>query len=123
MNFFRHFIYYQNPKQKSSITFLSIFSVIVIVIVPITAATLVTVISWAKVFTVFATAKFLTDIFNAVLYERTAIKLKFSIGNRRKFGLNIIIMNQFPVPVAVSKFHVVRDGIRKTLAFFGVFLA
>ena len=57
----------------------------------------------------------------AVFYKGAVIEFKLSFGDTVQLRLYGVIVDQFFVPVAVSQFHVVGDGIGKSLAFVGVF--
>ena len=65
--------------------------------------------------------KFFAAVIHTVFYKRTVVEFQLSFGNRSKFCLNIIIMHQFFMPVAVGKLHIICNGIGKSLALFSVF--
>src|ERR1019366_6201299 len=100
----------------------------IVIVITVIAASLVisalvrSAIASAEVFAVFThvTYKFFPAIIHAVFDERAVIEFQFPLGHRAQFGLNVVVMNEFLMPVAVSQLHVISNRIGKSLALFTI---
>src|SRR5689334_5569725 len=101
---------------------ISLFKFIIPVIISVVSALVIpVVVSLTEIFTVFTTTAgcvvvTVPAVINPVFHKRPVIKFQFTLGDRSQFCLDIIIMHQLFMPVAVSELHIVRDRIRKTLS-------
>ena len=59
-------------------------------------------------------------VIRPVLNEGPIVEFQLAFGDRLQLALDIIVMHQFFVPVAVSKLHIIGDRVGKTLALFRV---